>query len=72
MKCPMCENDMNGRGTNYYCGECSQKYTVEFLCEKCGNTPEEISSCGSVSYFCNTCNELKSRTTMNKEYKIKA
>lgn len=67
MECPVCVRDMDGRGTNYYCKECDQKYTVEFSCEKCGNQPEEISSCGSVSYFCQLCKELKSRKSMNKK-----
>ena len=66
MKCPQCQKIMEGRGNTYRC--CSYKYQVRFICEKCGSEPEEISSCGSVGYLCRTCNELKSRQRMQKEF----
>lgn len=33
---------------------------VKKYCPKCNNEVEIIEACGSVSHFCNTCNELKS------------
>jgi len=32
-----------------------------YYCPNCRSELEEISSCGSVGYFCNKCNELISR-----------
>ncbi|WP_168198245.1 YfgJ family double zinc ribbon protein [Crassaminicella thermophila] len=68
MECPLCGESMNGRGSKYYCDKCDLYYRVKFICEKCGNEPEEISSCGAVNYFCDTCKELKSRKQMKKEF----
>lgn len=43
----------------------------KFCCPKCNSQLEEIAACGSVSYFCNHCNELVSRSQMLKEEDIK-
>ncbi|MDX9870821.1 MAG: zinc-ribbon domain-containing protein [Clostridia bacterium] len=32
-----------------------------YYCPECRNELEEISGCGSVSYFCHTCKKLISR-----------
>ena len=44
-------------GNVYYCPDCSSKL-------------EEISGCGSVSYFCNKCNLLISRKRILTEEQI--
>ncbi len=36
----------------------------KYYCPDCLNELEEESGCGSVSYFCNTCKKLVSRSKM--------
>ena len=43
-----------------------------YYCPKCHEALEEVSACGSVSYFCNKCNELVSRSKMLSEEDLKA
>ncbi len=68
MICPECSSELEGRGSHYKCGSCGQKWIVTFTCEVCGELPQVLASCGAVSFFCNTCNSLKSRESMNKEF----
>ncbi|MDF1567224.1 MAG: zinc-ribbon domain-containing protein [Spirochaetaceae bacterium] len=68
MNCPKCQTEMKGIGSRYNCPACHTEYQVKFTCRVCGSEPEEISSCGSVGYFCPSCRELRSRTSMDKDY----
>ncbi len=43
----------------------------KFYCPKCQSVLEEHNSCGSVSFFCDTCKELVSRSKMLSEEDIK-
>ncbi len=45
------------RSEKYYCPNCFEKL-------------QEVSGCGSVSYFCNKCKKLISRTSMLKENEL--
>lgn len=44
----------------------------EFYCPTCEGKLEEQSACGSVSYFCDTCKSLVSRSKMLTEEALKA
>ncbi|MGL5088506.1 MAG: zinc-ribbon domain-containing protein [Cetobacterium sp.] len=33
-------------------------------CPECGSELEKLAACGSLSFWCNKCNELKSRKTV--------
>lgn len=68
MECPECKKTLKESGTRYSCDDCSKQFNVDFTCQVCGSVPEEMAACGSVGYFCNTCNKLRSRTEMNKEF----
>lgn len=68
MECPECRNILKGSGSRYTCPECGKDYKVSFTCQVCGSVPEEMAACGSVGYFCNSCNKLRSRTEMNKDF----
>ncbi|MFA9396720.1 MAG: zinc-ribbon domain-containing protein [Clostridiaceae bacterium] len=43
----------------------------KFYCPDCKKELERISACGSVSYFCNNCNKLISRSKMLSKDDIK-
>jgi len=68
MVCPDCNGTLKGAGNLYSCSECGSRWEVSFKCEVCTNTATIMSSCGSVSFFCETCKKLKSRESMNKEF----
>ncbi|MGL6120504.1 MAG: zinc-ribbon domain-containing protein [Fusobacteriaceae bacterium] len=33
-------------------------------CSECGDKLEKLAACGSLSFWCNKCNELKSKKTV--------
>ncbi len=68
MKCPECQGDLTGNGNKYVCKECDTIWNIDFTCEKCGEKPSLLSSCGSASFFCDTCKVMKSRESMNKKF----
>lgn len=37
------------------------KFVKSYACPHCNEVLEEVSGCGSVSYFCNQCKKLISR-----------
>ena len=43
-----------------------------YYCPECKNKLEELSGCGVVGYFCNTCNKLISRKIMLSEDHMQA
>lgn len=42
-----------------------------YYCPECKSKLEEISGCGSVSYFCDKCKKLISRQRMLTEEQVK-
>ncbi len=68
MTCPECEGTLTGNGSHYRCESCEAKWKVTFTCEVCKNLPSVAASCGAVSFFCETCNTLKSRESMDKDF----
>jgi len=42
----------------------------EFYCPDCSNKLEQMSGCGSVSYFCNHCKKIISRKRILTEKEI--
>lgn len=67
--CPDCGREMKGLGALFTCHDCDVKYEISFTCRDCGAVPEEMNACGSTGYFCNSCKALRSRTSMNKEFR---
>ena len=59
-QCPTCGQDMQWNG-QYFCSDCQQHYKKTVLCPTCDEEVEKLKACGAVNYFCNTCNELKSK-----------
>ncbi|EJE8515570.1 zinc ribbon domain-containing protein [Vibrio parahaemolyticus] len=56
-KCPDCEVELEWTG-QYHCGQCESDF------KKVGFCPD----CGAANYFCNTCNELKSKSRVRFEF----
>ncbi len=44
----------------------------QYYCPTCSHELEEQSGCGSISYFCDTCKKLVSRTKILTEEEMKA
>ena len=68
MNCPDCGEKLYGKGSSYRCMACDTKWEVEFSCEICGEEPENVGCCGTVSFFCKKCKSLKSRESMNRKF----
>ncbi|SHO58087.1 zinc ribbon domain-containing protein [Vibrio quintilis] len=59
--CPECHQELSWDG-NYYCSGCRTYYRKIAYCPDCKAELEKLSACGAVSYFCNSCHELKSKS----------
>ncbi|HAS3205027.1 TPA: DNA ligase [Vibrio cholerae] len=51
--CPTCGQELEWTG-QYHCSACTVDY--------CGSELEKLQACGAANYFCNQCNELKSKS----------
>lgn len=59
--CLNCGETLEKIGNEYICKKCGKKYVKKAHCPKDKEELEKLAACGSVSYWCNRCNELKSR-----------
>jgi len=68
MNCPICSKELvkNSRTGIYRCEDCNKEFKIAGLCDKCGSKVEKLAACGSVSFWCNSCNELKSKSKVEK------
>ncbi|MDX8336139.1 zinc ribbon domain-containing protein [Candidatus Cetobacterium colombiensis] len=60
-KCLNCGNELEKIGNEYVCKVCKKRYIKKAYCPIDKSELEKLAACGSISYWCNTCNELKSR-----------
>lgn len=65
--CPSCSSKLEWDG-QYYCADCAQHYKKIGFCPDCDAEMEKLQACGSASYFCNSCNELKSKSRARFEF----
>ncbi|WP_341489119.1 zinc ribbon domain-containing protein [Photobacterium damselae subsp. damselae] len=63
--CPSCTSELVWKENGYFCDFCQQKINKHALCPDCGKELEKLQACGSASYFCNHCNELKSKSRVS-------
>ncbi|EHH1104571.1 zinc ribbon domain-containing protein [Vibrio parahaemolyticus] len=66
-KCPDCEVELEWTG-QYHCGQCESDFKKVGFCPDCGAELEKLQACGAENYFCNTCNELKSKSRVRFEF----
>jgi len=63
--CPACQaDDWLKQGEQWQCQSCQATFQVSWLCDRCGQPVELLKACGAVNYFCNHCNELKSKSAV--------
>ncbi len=67
-KCVACSRELIKEGKSLKCSQCKREYKIVYRCDKCGKEAEKLVACGSEQFFCNSCNELKSRKSIIKEY----
>ncbi|EGQ9271526.1 zinc ribbon domain-containing protein [Vibrio parahaemolyticus] len=66
-KCPDCEVELEWTG-QYHCGQCESDFKKVGFCPDCGVELEKLQACGAANYFCNNCNELKSKSRVRFEF----
>ncbi|MCW8328053.1 zinc ribbon domain-containing protein [Photobacterium sp. SDRW27] len=60
--CPDCQCELSWKENRYYCESCQHPVNKRAFCPDCDAELEKLQACGSASYFCNSCNELKSKS----------
>lgn len=66
VRCPQCDHSLEWDG-QYHCVECQVHYKKVAYCPDCQKELEKLQACGSASYFCHFCNELKSKSRVHSE-----
>ncbi|USH01868.1 zinc ribbon domain-containing protein [Grimontia kaedaensis] len=61
--CPDCERDLVWDNGTYRCESCEKSFVKQAFCATCDELLEKLQACGATSYFCNSCNELKSKSS---------
>ncbi|MFM2482862.1 zinc ribbon domain-containing protein [Celerinatantimonas sp. YJH-8] len=62
--CPDCEQPLSHPAPGQWrCDHCHQNFKKEAYCSVCQQPLQVLQACGAVNYFCNHCNELKSKRT---------
>lgn len=69
--CPECNNELDWDG-NYLCLHCDKHYEKKTDCPDCNGELEKLQACGAANYFCNHCNELKSKSRLNFRFVVKS
>ncbi|MDN2481927.1 zinc ribbon domain-containing protein [Vibrio agarivorans] len=65
--CPKCQAELEW-DAGYVCQACDLKYNKIGNCPDCSSQLEKLQACGAASYFCNTCNELKSKSRVQFKF----
>jgi hypothetical protein len=66
---PCCSEELIYDKGSYICKECSKTFKAEYYCDKCESEVEKLQACGATNFFCNSCNELKSKSKIVKKFK---
>ena len=65
--CPLHQTPLNGNGLVLHCALCQADYRLCAHCPDCGAQLERLQACGASNWFCNRCNELKSKSAVQAE-----
>lgn len=65
--CPECSKELDW-DDGYVCKDCAKRYKKRAFCPDCEAELEKLQACGAASYFCNSCNELKSKSRARFEF----
>lgn len=63
-QCPECGRELSWEGQGYCCTSCDKCFNKKAFCNVCDSELEKLRACGAVSYFCHSCNELKSKSVV--------
>ncbi|NAW70661.1 DNA ligase [Vibrio sp. V27_P1S3P104] len=65
--CPQCADTLKWDG-QYHCVSCQVHYKKIAHCPDCDQELAKLQACGAANYFCNRCNELKSKSRVRAEF----
>ncbi|PSW65733.1 DNA ligase [Photobacterium leiognathi subsp. mandapamensis] len=68
--CPQCNSILSWKNQGYFCDFCQQEVKKTVFCPECNEQLEKLQACGSASYFCNYCNELKSKSRVKVQFRM--
>lgn len=68
--CPQCNSILSWKNQGYFCDFCQQEVKKTVFCPDCNEQLEKLQACGSASYFCNHCNELKSKSRVKVQFRM--
>ncbi|MGF1908819.1 zinc ribbon domain-containing protein [Vibrio kasasachensis] len=69
-QCPQCQQELDWQG-HYHCTSCMKDFVKLGFCPECQAELEKLQACGAANYFCNSCNELKSKSRIRFEWVLK-
>jgi len=62
--CPQCQTTLERSGdSKRYCTSCDKNFVITIKCNKCGDALKRLKACGAVNFWCDQCNELKSKSS---------
>jgi len=62
--CPICNIELERSGElKRHCNKCHTDFNIEITCRECGDVLQRLKACGAVSFWCEKCNEQKSKST---------
>ncbi|GLO60049.1 hypothetical protein MACH09_05570 [Vibrio sp. MACH09] len=70
--CPQCNQELEWKAGVYHCKPCLTKYNKLAFCPDCDAELEKLQACGAANYFCNSCNELKSKSRVRFQFEQQA
>jgi hypothetical protein len=65
--CPKCNQEFEWDG-QYHCTQCDHHFKKIGFCPECFAELEKLQACGAENYFCNSCNELKSKSKIKFQF----
>jgi hypothetical protein len=64
LQCPKCQSEVVRSGElKRYCESCDSDFLLHIACNECGQELERLKACGAVNFWCEQCNELKSKSS---------
>jgi len=64
--CPNCQSELTRSGeSKRHCEACHSNFTLNIGCNECGEALQRLKACGAVNFWCDHCNELKSKSSAN-------
>ena len=64
LSCPACNTELQRSGVlQCHCEQCESDFLLQITCRECGEPLKRLQGCGAVNFWCDKCNELKSKST---------